>query len=126
MATALQVIERALRDLKVYAAGESVSTADRDECLQVLNEMMAEWGITGIDLAHIDLAYTDTIDVPNNHLNAIRRNLGVRIAPMFGAEITPLDIRLAELGAQAVRAYHFTIADLRDDNPLARNNQANS
>lgn len=118
MATALQLIERALRDLKVYANGETVSTADRDECLQVLNDMMAEWEITGIDLAHTSLAYTDTVDVPANHLNAIRRNLAVRIAPMFGAELTPVDVQLAQAGEQALRAYHFNIGTIGIDHPL--------
>jgi hypothetical protein len=56
MATALEVITRALRRLKVYAAGEEVGAEDAEDCLTALNDMLSGWAINGIDLAHTALA----------------------------------------------------------------------
>jgi hypothetical protein len=60
--TALEVITRALRTLKVYGAGEDPSargSADEEDCLLALNNMLAGWSINGIDLAHITLISSD-------------------------------------------------------------------
>jgi hypothetical protein len=55
MATALEVITRALRRLKVYAAGEEIGSEDAEDCLTALNDMLFGWSINGIDIAHVAL-----------------------------------------------------------------------
>jgi hypothetical protein len=117
--TALEVITRALRTLKVYGAGEDPSAADEEDCLLALNNMLAGWSINGIDLAHITLIASDTLDVPDDHLEAICLSLAERIAGDFGAEITPANQAIADQGRAAIRAYHFNIATLGIDHPAA-------
>lgn len=126
MATALDLITRALQDARVYSAGEEPSAADGQYCLDLLNDMIHEWSIDGIDLAFVNLATTDTIDVPDSHLSAIRYNLAVRIVGSgFGGVLTPLVAKRAEDGEAALRAYHFTLSDLESEHPLSDSNLSN-
>lgn len=125
MATAREIVQWACEDVKAYATGETVDAADAAYCLQKLNDMLFEWSIDGIDIAHTTLALGDTLDVPNSHIGAIRSNLAIRIDEKFGGVLTPNDHNLAENGRKALVAYHFTIRDLTDENPLARDNLAN-
>ena len=122
MATASQVINRALKRLRVIPSGGSPTSAETTDCLEVLNDMLAAWGINGIDLAHITLASGDTLDVPDDHIEPITLNLAKRLMGLFGtaATLSPEDLKLAIVGEESVRAYHFTIADLTDENPLSR------
>jgi len=124
MATAAQIIERALQDAKIFAAGETVSgTADETYALRHLNDMLAEWEIDGIDLAPVVLTTSSTIDVPASHEGAIIANLAVRlIVSGFGGQLDPGLKFHADKGYERLRAYHFTIADLTDENPLSRDN----
>jgi hypothetical protein len=117
--TALEVIIRALRKIRVYGAGETPTAADTEDCLETLNRMLAGWGINGMDLAHIDLVETDVLDVPDDHLEAIYLSLADRIAGDFGTELAPADQMIAEVGRAAIRAYHFSIATIGIDHPAA-------
>lgn len=120
MATALEVITRALRKVRAYGAGETVSAEDAEDCLTALNDMLAGWAINGIDIAHVALDFSDELDVPDDHLEAIKLSLAERIASDFGAEISPVDAAIADQGRAALRAYHFSIASLGIDHPAAR------
>ena len=124
MATAANIIERALQDAKIFAIGESASgTADETYALRILNDMLAEWEIDGVDLAHISLATSDTLDVPDNHLGAITANLAVRLQTKAFGGVMDAGLKFhADQGYEKLRAYHFTIADLTDENPLGRDN----
>jgi hypothetical protein len=75
MATALEVITRALRRLKVYAAGEEIGSEDAEDCLTALNDMLFGWSINGIDIAHVALDLSDVLDVPDDHLKQSRSAL---------------------------------------------------
>jgi hypothetical protein len=118
--TALEIITRALRKLRVYGAGEEISGADTDDCLLALNLMLSGWGIDGIDLAHTDLLTTDEPDVPDDHLEAIYLTLAERIGGDFGKELSPTDTMRAETARASLRAYHFTIKTIGIDHPAAQ------
>jgi len=126
VATASQVINRALKRLKVIGVGASPTANETTDCLEALNDMLFAWRIDGIDLAHTTLLSSDAIDVDDDHIEAIALNLAKRVGGMFGRELSKEDQRLALEGEMALRAYHFTIADLEDDNPLSRSNLSNS
>lgn len=119
MATALDIITRALRKIRVLASGESPTSEEADDCLNALNDMLVGWAINGIDLAHTDLALTDTLDVPDDHLEAIRMSLAERVAGDFGAQLSPTDMQIADQGRAAIRAYHFSIKTIGIDHPSA-------
>jgi hypothetical protein len=120
MATARSIITRAMRKLKILAGGEDPTSDEADDCLDALNQMLSEWRIDGIDLAHVDLVLTDEVDVPASHRNAIVLNLALRIADDFGAQITPSLANEASNGRAALVAYHFTIGEIGIDHPSAQ------
>lgn len=118
MATALDVITRALKKLRVISSGETPTSDEADDCVDALNDMLSEWRIDGIDLAPTTLATTDTLDVPADHLNAVVLNLALRVGGMFGAELSQADSYHAENARRALVAYHFTIKTIGIDHPL--------
>lgn len=124
--TALDVIKAALRKLRVLPSGGTPTAAETADCLDALNDMLSSWAISGIDLAPVTLASGDSIDVPDDHLEALKANLALRIADDFGAQITPTLVAQAAQSHSALLGYHFSATDLSDDNPLARCNIANS
>lgn len=125
MATALDVITRALRKLRQLDVGEEPTAEEAEDALSDLNDMLAEWAIDGIDLALIDLELSDDIDLPRDHMAAIVLSLAERLGGEYGSELSPIDANSVERRRAILRAYHFTIADLRDDNPQARCNLPN-
>jgi hypothetical protein len=125
-ATALDCITAAMRKLRILPSGGTPSAAETEDCLAALNDMLAAWRISGIDLAQPELASSDVIDVPDNHIEAIKANLAVRIAEDFGAQIGPALASAATGSRAALAGYHFSITDLTDDNPLARSNLSNT
>jgi hypothetical protein len=124
MATALDVITRSLRKLKVYAAGEDPSSEDADDCLVSLNEMLHAWALDGIGLGHVTLVLTDTLDVPDDHLETIRLSLAERVQGDYGATLAPADVYAADKGRAALRAIYFDIDELGSEQPLSISNLA--
>lgn len=45
MATALDIIKGALRRINSYQSGETISTADQNDCLEALNDLLASWSL---------------------------------------------------------------------------------
>jgi hypothetical protein len=117
--TALDLITRALRKIKVLASGESPTSDEADDCLLALNDMLASWSINGLDIAHTTLALTDTLDVPDDHLEAIRLSLAENVAGDFGAQMAQADVIAAQDARAALKAYHFSIKAIGIDHPAA-------
>lgn len=126
MATAREVITGTLRKLRVYAAGETPTAEDMDDCLVSLNEMLASWRNDGIDLSHVTLALSDTLDVPDDHLVTVKLSLAEHIGGEYGAELSATDAAVAERGRMALRAAYFTIAKLDTDSPLGTGKHSTS
>lgn len=119
MATALDIITGALRKIRVLAIGREPKAAETEHGLTALNEMLSTWRINGIDLAPTALLSTDTLDVPDDHLETIRLSLAERIAGDYGAQVSPIDSGIAADGRAALRAYHFTIKTIGIDHIAA-------
>ncbi len=60
MATARNIVERALKRAALSNATENASGADLSDGLTALNEMMYGWKAVGVDIAHQELAASDT------------------------------------------------------------------
>ena len=106
-ATASQVIERALRRINVLAAEEAVSANDMVDCLQLMNDMMFNFPARGIQYVHIQLAQTDTVNVPDMLVRALVHVLADELADDFGMPITP-DLRAdIEESKHQLQAYYF-------------------
>lgn len=60
MATAREIVERALKRVGVLDAGENASASDLADGLTALNEMLYAWKGDGVDIAHQGFAASDT------------------------------------------------------------------
>jgi hypothetical protein len=120
--TVNDLIARALNALRVIALGDEATIEEADYCLGEYNDMMNAFELDGMALAHLEATLDDEIDVPDHHLEAIRLSLMERVAGAFGKEMTVGDRQRAETGRMALRAYHFSIAELGSDHPLAQRN----
>lgn len=69
--TARNVIESAARRAQILAAEEAPTAAEGVDWLRLLNQMMHAFPTKGIKYAHTDLAYTDTVNVPDQMLQAV-------------------------------------------------------
>lgn len=119
MATVNDLIARALNGLRVIAIGDEATADEADYCLGEYNDMMHAFELDGMGLAHLEATVDDTIDVPDSHLETLRLSLMERVAGAFGKEMTVGDRNRAETGRMALRAYHFSMATLGSDHPLA-------
>jgi hypothetical protein len=117
MATVNDIILRALQKLTIIAIGDEPTATEAAYCLDEYNQMMDAFELDGMALAHLQATLDDDIDVPASHLEAIRLSLAERIADAFGKEMSVGDRQRAEQGRMALRAYHFSIAELGSDHP---------
>lgn len=112
MATASDIVTRALRSLRVISSGETPTADESADGLTALNDMLAAWALDGIDLGHITLVAADELDVPDMHLQTIRLALAERLAGEYGAELAPADQIALSKGMTALQARYFSVPDL--------------
>lgn len=84
--SARDVIEDGLRKLTILQAGEAASASEASDGLDVLNDMLHGWPT---DLQHVDLTLSDDLQVPPDHLRAIKFNFAIEYASQFGKQIPP-------------------------------------
>lgn len=109
--TANDVINRAARRINVLAGEEVLSSAEANDALTLLNEMMGGWGPKGIHYVHKDLLATDTVNVPDEQVGNLVWAFAELLATEYDAVLNPTEmemVRNAKLELQA--AYP---ADLR-------------
>ena len=111
MATARDIVTRALRKRRVIAVGVSPDAAEMTDGISDLNDMLSAWRIDGIDIGHITVVEGDTLDVPDDHLLTIVLSLAERMTD-YGGQMEASDIITADKGRDALRAQYFTIGTL--------------
>lgn len=100
MATASQIIRRALRILTVIDSHEALDANDAQDALETLNAMLAEWHEAGIGLPDYSLAsITDTLASDAADREAIAYELALRLAPEYGRSVAP---EIAAVGRSAM------------------------
>ncbi len=106
-ATAEEVINRANRRVGNLAAQESLNANEMTDSLQMLNGMMFAFPPRGIQYVHVELAQTDTVNVPDAQVRNVELLLCTELAQAFELPIRPelaSDIMRAE---QQLQAYYF-------------------
>ena len=90
MATLLEVIDDALRDLNVISEVDNASPEQGSHALRKLNQMMNLWRETkDIDLGYFDQSTTSgDIPIPDWSLLAVTSGLSVVIASKYGATVS--------------------------------------
>lgn len=123
MATARDIVTRALRKRRVIGIGREPKASELASGIDDLNDMLSQWSIDGIDFNHVPLTANDTPDIPESHIQTLVLSLAERLTD-YGGALDPMDIMQAQTGRRALMAYYFGIADMRPDNPLWRDNLA--
>lgn len=119
MATARDVVTRALRLIGAIAAGEDASAEDATAGLDVLNDMLSGWAIEGVDLVHITRGLSDDLLVHASYLEGIRYNLALRLCEEYGKPVPPFVADRAAKTFAAFQAHTIEFADdLRVDSAL--------
>lgn len=104
MATARDLITRSMRELGVTDGYEPVSAEDAAVALDVLNDMIGAWELDGIPLGVGTVTLNTDLAVPDNHLEGMRANLSVRLAPTFGRQAAPMVVEMASRGLRALQS----------------------
>jgi hypothetical protein len=105
MATALDVISLALKDIGVLAAGESAESSDAADALDTLNQMLVLWEAQGISLGFGEVALATEVNVPKYATLAIRHNLAVLLAPSYDVRVDAVLGSFAQEGKETLRGF---------------------
>lgn len=84
MATALDMVTRALRIAGVLAAEHTASAPRAQAALDALNGMMFGLETRGIRLDHAVLALADTVNLPDAHIEPLTWMLAAQLGLEFG------------------------------------------
>jgi hypothetical protein len=117
MATALTIIRRALRLVRVIDAGEVPTAGDSADALETLNALLAEWHEAEIGLPDYSFATinaTTTLDAADRE--AVAHQLAIRIAPEYGHVPSPVVAKNASdsWARMALRYFQPGTADLSE------------
>jgi hypothetical protein len=97
MATAIQIINRAMRLCRILDANEAAEAQDASDSLETLNALLAEMYEANIGLPDYSFAnLTDTLATDNADREAIAFQLAIRIAPEYGVQLGGDVMALAE------------------------------
>jgi hypothetical protein len=89
MTTALQIIKRAFAKVGIRAAETPLQASEINDGVDVLNDMLATWGATGV-LKGVDpvMNATDEVKAPRYAIWAIKANVAILIAGEYGIEVS--------------------------------------
>lgn len=121
MATAQDIINRALRLCRVLDAGEAAEAEDSTDALDTLNAMIAEWHFAEIGLPDYSLAsLTTELASDAADREAIAYQLAIRMAPEYVVELSPAAVALASETMQRLRLRYFQPGVAASDLPGRR------
>ena len=121
MATANELITRALRRLGILAEAETPSANTASDCLVLFNEMMAGFPTRGIHYAHTTLASgSSTVNVPDEQTRNVMLMLCQEIADDFSITIGSFLAGSIKDAKDALVAYYYTIPPAVGDRALMR------
>lgn len=119
MTTVLDVIKGALKDIEVLASGESPTAEESTDVLEKLNQMVAGWELDSISIGAPTWTTATTIPLPENHVMAIRHNLAVNVAPMFGRQVSSIIAQGASDGYRSLQNAYGGPVEMDMDTALA-------
>lgn len=124
MATARDVVQRALRIIGVVAIDEPATAEMSANTLEALNAMLKGWEAHGVDVNH-DTDYTlsstfETATLTSKYEDAVTYCLTKKIAPEFGVSLSAEAARDAMNGWAIIQANFLTSKDLTFDKALRR------
>lgn len=119
-ATASDIINRAAKTINVLGAQEALQADEAVDGLQLLNDMMHGFGPRGIHYAHVTLAATDTVNMPDELLRNLVLLLADDMADGYGMLVSQdlrMDITRAE---QQLQAAYYSVPPAKTGRGLLR------
>lgn len=114
--TAHDICAFALR--KISGLGEDPEAEQLTDALEVLNDMLAEWRMDGMDVGVPGVLISgDVLTVADEFLAPIKYNLLVRVAENYDRPITPIVMAAAERGKQLVANRLLALSSLSFEGP---------
>jgi len=110
--TARQLIEDAIRELRVVANGEPIKDSHSETGITYFNEMMHGFESKGIYIGYASIGLDDEIPVQPKYIRALRLLLAIDLAPQFGSVITPEVARGAANAERQLQAAFKRIGNL--------------
>ena len=108
MATALQIISRAMRLCNVLDVAEAPSAGDAQDALETLNALLAEWHHAQIGLPDYQFDNLETeLASDAADREALAYQLAIRIAPEYGQSLSPLIAAAANESMSRLRLRYF-------------------
>ena len=108
MATALQIVNRAMRLCGVLDAGAAAAAGDASDALETLNALLAEMHSADVGLPDYNLAtLQDTLASDAADREALAYALAVRIAPEYGVTLSALVATAAQQSMSRLRLRYF-------------------
>lgn len=118
MATALNIVRRALRVAHAIDADEPPEAEASADALEILNAMLADWHEAEIGLPEYALATVNTTTVLDAaDREAVALQLALRIAGEYGTQVSPLDMESAERTFSRLRLRYFQPGVMTSDLP---------
>lgn len=107
MATAQDIVTRALQKCRVTPIGEAPQASDASHGLDALNQMMHAWKLRGVDITHSDLGLADTFPLADAYQEGTVYMLAGRLSTDYQA---PRDFD-ADDWFRAIQAAYMTISE---------------
>lgn len=120
MTTSLDVIKGAMKDIGAIQSGEAPTSEEANDALDTMKQMIAMWELEGIAIGVQDLTLSGTINLPENHIYALRANLAVRLCPEYGLQPNPITVQLASDGYTALQGAYGEPNDMTIDGAIRR------
>jgi hypothetical protein len=100
--TAEDIVGFALKP--VVGLSGTPTTAEKDDGLEHLNDMLAEWRLSGGEVgAALPLTLATPLYAPPGWMSGIKNNLRVRVAEQYGRQVAPATVIAANRGLQAIK-----------------------
>lgn len=118
--TARNVIIRAAQRINVLANEETLTAAELDNGLTLLNLMLHGFRAKGIHYSHVDLAATDTVNVPDGLLDNVIWLFAEVLANEFARPQDPTDLERIRQAKNELQAAYYQVPPAPADEGLIR------
>lgn len=125
MATARDVITRALRRGRIIGSAETPSAEQSATAIDTLNDMLEAWRDEGLDLGLSTLALDTTLAVDAGVMRAVVSNLAVEVANDAGVAVSQTLALMSERSRAALAGRLSGVRKIRFDRALRQRRRFN-
>ena len=128
MTTVTEIVTGALQLLEVRTAESAITSAEVEDGLAALNDMMNEWNVDGINVGYETLDDgDDELFVTLGSIGAIKSNLAIYIAPEYGRVVSDTLFDRAKRSKRSVRgSIPLNASSYPDTLPIGSGNEDNN